>query len=1513
MVYNTSEENEFEVVTSAISGAAQEIYDNVLSRHAEATRISSQSPPVIHLAYNRVQSRIESLRNIIKILPKVVQKLRTINASHEMISDITAMQMLLETLIPRNETFADHSLRKRWLTSIQASAPIINRILSLVEKRGEEAQVYGEKSLKLVDTTRCMWTRIRVMQFFVEQVCIPESELTDLNVEHCIRLQKVLEGCKDINFKELHSLGIIENLANEFINNVSPHFGRFDIRECPVCLEALRTPTPLPCDHILCTTCLQDVMATTECDCPDDYCTPFPLATLGSFVTYRGSEEEERCTKCDNVIGEGVKLPCEHDMCKECAQEFITITKCICPTCRHPFSATLKPTVSLEMLEAVEQLSTRRKWYNAFFMEIISRECFGGSKPPDDDVCERLIGYVTRKVDTNAKTKNLTPFTEDCVDPTPVLRSFLLQLLLRFSKSHDVKEHLSDYLNDALQHSSGSVRDTVELCMLFTQCIEDSLYQEALESNENVREGIIEVATKKLKSGIRPKSVRPTAIDVSRLELIASARFSLTLTAELLYLYHCGSKKHTEAQQKNSHSEYQKATELFKVAKRYCVEVGADYARLFLVKQLFRRFGRDSALQITRQRKFDWVLPEVHQMNEDVPDRLLSCGPLYSQFRYAVSKAVVHEVFSDIEDLLQSNILSGNQLQATLLLGLYRAIVIVGADAERNPVTKEQISDVLKDFLEGCSTITFKDLGKSIIDGVIERPCKPGLELTLDEVVVHTEIVLNCAEENKVLKTLATFANEPQTTKGAFFPTMPEDSIMDVKMALRRVESLTWYECVNGHPYTIGECGRPRMLWKCADCGVAIGGVNYAFADKKGTAARNEDTSQTGHILGDPLKRKRTAETERNMSPLATAIVRIICHAALAIAANKVPNKMTDVFNIDLSNYEGITNVLTHHMECDLQQIAAALGKSVDDAVIVVHLVLHGILDRKNVGTGNFDPLLAEKADRVQWEDEFVKEYINPIVKVLKDKLGQANKAIHEDRNLANNTLEKLIYEIDIDENLSPGILKELHKIPAMWRYRSRITVAHLTQFLLENMTSDEKKDEYKVLNHFLAEEYRLRALQYLPHVVRLQQRLIDRFHRNIDEAEAIDLTIDMFLGKLQGQEKEEFELLIDAFKRAWKIVRREIAKSGRLPVSKELCMHDIDEDFHLAILLPTRKGEGLVSTALLDFLIMTHNEFMHRYLSITGQENTSDEVNPEDASVAHLVAYDTDKDLLPILIANCNYTLQVHKGQELQAEYDLVSLQKQLEERFIHGRPYLQLTIQRLAFRQDAKDYATFESLKCKIHQEPLSKVLQRDVLTSMESLPDIRDSLACLDISISLLSSSGGDPTLPISAYLINILKIDTELVKLKDQRCQLKHVISLWQLLSVERARRLTLNGQDPLDTLSDMFRESLGNQLSEKLRHSLRNLDVEHLLSELHEYIALDLKKKGVQEGNFQDKEDALMIQGWSIRDTLYAYIDVKDGEEIRGLMENFPEEVECRHAWETWNLVVKFHANVTAAK
>ena len=71
--------------------------------------------------------------------------------------------------------------------------------------------------------------------------------------------------------------------------------------------------------------------------------------------------------------------------------------------------------------------------------------------------------------------------------------------------------------------------------------------------------------------------------------------------------------------------------------------------------------------------------------------------------------------------------------------------------------------------------------------------------------------------------------------------------------------------------------------------------------------------------------------------------------------------------------------------------------------------------------------------------------------------------------------------------------------------------------------------------------------------------------------------------------------------------------------------------------------------------------------------------MNIRECTLANLIAYHPEKDLLPLVIATRNYTLL--QGRDTQAEHDLLALQRQIEERFIRGKTRVEPDVMSIIF----------------------------------------------------------------------------------------------------------------------------------------------------------------------------------------------------------------------------------------
>jgi len=99
-------------------------------------------------------------------------------------------------------------------------------------------------------------------------------------------------------------------------------------------------------------------------------------------------------------------------------------------------------------------------------------------------------------------------------------------------------------------------------------------------------------------------------------------------------------------------------------------------------------------------------------------------------------------------------------------------------------------------------------------------------------------------------------------------------------------------------------------------------------------------------------------------------------------------------------------------------------------------------------------------------------------------------------------------------------------------------------------------------------------------------------------------------------EEDSTFIKLVESFHKAWKLVNSFLPNYGKqflctVAYTYMLCMHtgrrrvpkellikmpDKPQTIPLAYLIPTTTGKGICSTALVDFLVSTHNDFIEFY-----------------------------------------------------------------------------------------------------------------------------------------------------------------------------------------------------------------------------------------------------------------------------------------------------------------------------
>ncbi len=153
--------------------------------------------------------------------------------------------------------------------------------------------------------------------------------------------------------------------------------------------------------------------------------------------------------------------------------------------------------------------------------------------------------------------------------------------------------------------------------------------------------------------------------------------------------------------------------------------------------------------------------------------------------------------------------------------------------------------------------------------------------------------------------------------------------------------------------------------------------------------------------------------------------------------------------------------------------------------------------------------------------------------------------------------------------------------------------------------------------------------------------------------------------------------------------------------MTEEYLLEKIDDKTPLIYLIPTTMREGRCTTALVDYLVLTHNDFIERCRGIVSQGAESASAVWREHKIpithihrGHLLEY--EHHLQSVIVSHCRYSLTVGSGQNVK--YDLPALEKHILDRFIYGKPVILLDIPNVAYRKDIYTVETFLEIQRKV-----------------------------------------------------------------------------------------------------------------------------------------------------------------------------------------------------------------------
>ncbi|XP_056372927.1 E3 ubiquitin-protein ligase RNF213 isoform X2 [Hyla sarda] len=1183
------------------------------------------------------------------------------------------------------------------------------------------------------------------------------------------------------------------------------------------------------------------------------------------------------CAICRSEPNEPVCLPCNHIFCKTCVSEWLKNGKKDCPICKRHLPDNFTIVVSREIRDSIKKNLQFRKRCNGFFVDIICTMCFKDNSPPDKEVIDRLLSLLFGKVDQGHYTRSLSPF-EDAVDKTPVLRSVILKLLLKYSFT-DIMGYAQEYFSKVKENNLFTVLDTTEVYLLFVNCLEDSLFEKGqrIQCAPSDKEKYLRDEGSFLEQYIHGRKQQDDKT-VQFLQDVARVRLALNTAGELLSVKSKGV----------TNENY------LRCVKKLCSLSGNDWHKVYLIRKLANLDGIDAVQRHFKDPQFGWLFPNVLIRNKNAQtsqiDQFLVCGNSYKVLRDGIGRAIIEGKEEWIKKATEECENPNHELAIYILLAVFREITLYYG--VRNIPAQGTVPEheAMKDFIKNIPVLQ-EGATRAFVETLLNnnRPILrvvPGIRsshVTVFGLAIHLAAVL-LNGNNRLFSPLRNLCFSPARMQNSYLPTMPEDLIVYARGAMR--EQLHWYRCPNGHYCTVGECGQPMQISRCLDCGAAVGGENHAPYQGFHRIQENGDRTQTGHVLGHPERQGTVLAPDRDIPTPAFILLRLLTHLSMLLGSEE---DIQSVIHMVKPPVTDLRSFLFGHIEKDLEYLMNTLGKSADDTTTIVHLVLRQMLnpDQRGQWPVHFDEVWSTKDSRNSWEKHFASMVIAPVLQGLDRDLMTVNNYISTDERISSDPIVRIVYGDPLKSGEKLELPRDSHvHCSKIWSCRERISI----EYLMHIVQQIDGKNDLPLLWKFLEKEAELKMVKYLPAILSLQKELVKRFQ---DFRENQHKTIQDFLDSItSGGAQHVMKKWIEDFLLTWNNLRHSLQTNGEIKLPDDMCNSPLTMDSKFTYLLPRRQGDGLCATALVSYLITLHNSFIYALQKYTGSEQRYS-IKSSEVTNLHVINYEMEKDFVPVILSNCQYTLE--SGKETLQEFDLPKIQHQIASRFFQGKPLISMAgLPTILSTQDRNYENVFIDIRKKIVQMSLPNSTIDFISKDLNTYSDVCEALNIVDVMLGFLSMSGGDPELPITKYIEDVLQMkDQSSVHVLEalKRCYLKNTIALWQLLTALKSAHLLHLKRDPFVDVDKAYKTELDKEGRQQLNIFLEQNGTNVFMLEMHELITIKLRKpKSIDD----------FRPSWTLREVLGPFLDDKDVS-FPGIEEDFPERIALAHCIDAWKI------------
>ncbi|PAA78029.1 hypothetical protein BOX15_Mlig004148g1, partial [Macrostomum lignano] len=679
----------------------------------------------------------------------------------------------------------------------------------------------------------------------------------------------------------------------------------------------------------------------------------------------------DTCSQCTNRTDSLTRLPCNDRLCDQCRDKCIQSAPFVCIKCQTPFDPN---TINNEKPDVLVKFKDR---CNSFVMEVVSTLCFVEGQPPDSELCNHLLSYVTR----SGGDGNVMGYFSNDKDESPMFRSFVLQQLMRYN-SDQVVQRLEEHILGADEKVGAESKSELRLILL--NCLEDSV---AMEQAKNK---VVNLSMPRVEL---PNSESVETVLIPQLQAMAEWRVDLLRLACRL------AELATEGTVRNLLST-DDATILIRTLSEH------RWSRIYFLRCLCMAGGTCATLQRiqTDPCLAEAYNNELHQMDNGTwaPDLLHSHSEAYRGLKQYLWNLYLT---GDFKSETPSAVRDSNAVIALVVATFNFRL--------QGEVNKKKLSECEKHMLKLMSKGTRECYAQ------LERLGKTKEnEAHKSVLLIHLAYEIHSSSRNSIYAKF--LSSLRQNYEKWYLPAMPHDTLFEVMTNVDIGMSKTAaFQCPKGHLYFVGECKLPMETSACPDCGSKIGGTHHRPEDGNEQYTAGDRTSKGFVSTGIP-------EPVRNLPSCGVALMRMMMGLALQLGNDS---------NSETGSRKHFKDVGREEFEVGLHLFCDATGRSSEDAFHALHLVLKRLATAGASQSVNRNFDLTKDKDRREFEDEIYRNLLQPIVESLSSELRESNRVMSQDdgARTASNIM-RLVHETSSE-------MEPRQEIGLLWRYRQQISI----------------------------------------------------------------------------------------------------------------------------------------------------------------------------------------------------------------------------------------------------------------------------------------------------------------------------------------------------------------------------------------------------------------------------------------------------------------------------------------